>query len=87
MPKRHPSQHKGGRSLDGSPAKAENPKRNAGHGLSVEVIEAIAALPQIKSGEWSKSYLSEQLWRNYLGLASDYELSDLDLIVEGAIVE
>lgn len=34
-----------------------------------------------------KSYLAEQLWRNYLGLDSDYDWSDLDLIAKQQIVE
>lgn len=87
MPKRLPSQHKGGRLPDGVPAKSDNPKRNANHALSGEVIDEIAKLPQVQSGEWSKSYLAEQLWRRYLGMPSDYEWSDLDLIAKGRVVE
>jgi hypothetical protein len=87
MPKRHPSQHKGGRSSDGSPAKSSNPKRNAGHALSAEVIAAIDALPQVQSGEWSKSYLAEQLWRNFLKMPADYDWGDLDLVAIHHIIE
>lgn len=87
MPKRLPSQNKGGRLPDGSPAKTANPKRNAGHALSPQVINAIAELPQVKSGEWSKSYLAEQLWRNFLGLPADYDWTDLQLIAKGKIVD
>jgi hypothetical protein len=43
--------------------------------------------PQVTSGEWSKSYLAEQLWRCYLGLPSDYDWSDLDLIAKKQILE
>lgn len=84
MPK--PSQHKGGKLPGGEPARSDNPKRNAGHALSQEVIEAIANLPQVQSGEWSKSYLAEQLWRNYLGLSADYDWSDLDIIAAKQIL-
>lgn len=80
MPKRLPSQNKGGKLPDGSPARTDNPKKNAGHALSQEVIDAIANLPQIKSKDWSKSYLAEQLWRNYLGLKADHDWSDLELV-------
>ena len=82
MPKRQPSQNRGGRS-----AKAESVSKNAGHALSQEVRDAIAALPQIKDKEWSKSYLAEQLWRNYLGLTVDYDLADLAMIAKAHIVE
>lgn len=86
MPKRLPSQ-KGGRLPDGSPNKSPNPKISVSHALTKEVVEAIAKLPQIQSREWSKSYLAEQLWRNYLGLSSDYSVSDLDLISKGEVIE
>lgn len=87
MAKRKPSQHKGGRSPNGEPAKVSNPKRNAGHALSPEVLDAIASLPQITSGEWSKSYLAEQLWRNFLKLPADYDWGDLDLVALRHVVE
>lgn len=87
MPKRLPTQHKGGRLPDGSPNKTSNPKKNAGHALSQEVIDAIANLPQVQSGEWSKSYLAEQLWRNFLGISADYGWSDLMLISKKQIVD
>jgi len=77
MTKRQPSQHKGGRLPGGTPSKTISPKRNAGHALSSEVIAAIAALPQIESKRWSTSYLSEQLWRNFLNLPADYDLVSL----------
>ena len=85
--KRKPSQHKGGRSPSGTPARSPFPKRNAGHALSPEVIEAIANLPQVRSGEWSKSYLAEQLWRNFLKLPADYNWGDLDLVAINHIIE
>lgn len=78
---------KGGRLPDGSPAKSSNPRKNAGLSLSSELIEAIATLPQVSSGEWSKSYLVEQVLRVCLGLDSYYEASDLDLVSQGRIVE
>lgn len=73
--------------LGGRGVKSANPKRNAGHALSLEVIEAIANLPQIKSQEWSKSYLAEQLWRNYLNMPADYSSADLEIIAKGHILE
>jgi|GEM_PF-4131788 len=87
MPKRQPSQEKGGRLPDGTPAKSSSPKKNAGHALSPEVINAIALLPQIISHEWSKSYLAEQVWRNYLGLPSDYDWTDLEIVAIGKIID
>lgn len=87
MPKRKPSQFKGGRLPDGTPAKVDHPKRNAGHALSSDLIEAINQLPQITSGTWSKSYLAEQLWRNYLKLPADHEWEELELIAQKQIVE
>lgn len=81
MPKRQPSQNRGGRSQ-----RSESVSKNAGHSLSQEVRDSIAALPQIQSGEWSKSYFSEQVWRNYLGLMADYDSSDLIAISKGAIL-
>ena len=58
-----------------------------GEPLSPEVVDAIATLPQVSSGEWSRSYLVEQLLRNYLGLPADYEWSDLELIASKRIAE
>jgi len=82
MPKRQPSQNKGGRGVI-----SESVSKNAGHALSQEVRDAIAALPQVESKEWSKSYLAEQVWRNYLGLQPDYDLADITMIAKGHIVE
>jgi hypothetical protein len=87
VPKKLPGQHIGGRLPDGSPNKSDNPKRNAGHALSPEVLDAIDALPQVLKKEWSESYLAEQLWRCYLGKPSDYSWDDLMLIAQGHIVE
>lgn len=74
--------NKGGRAK-----KAKFPKRNAGVSLSPEVIEKLSALPAVTCGEWSKSYLIEQLLRNYLGMPADYNWFDLHLISQGRIVE
>jgi len=70
----------------GKPRHGATLKKNAGHGLSQEVLEALASLPQIKSGKWSKSYLAEQLWRNFLGLPVDYDKNDLQKIADGKII-
>jgi hypothetical protein len=87
MAKRQGSQNKGGSLIGGSPAKAENTAKNAGHSLSQEVRDAISSLPQVTSGEWSKSYLAEQLWRNYLGLPADFDWDDLGVVARGNIIE
>jgi hypothetical protein len=52
-----------------------------------EVLEAIDSLPQITSGEWSRSYLLNQLVANWLGLPADYEWSDLDIVQKKGVVE
>jgi len=70
----------------GKPRHGATLKKNAGHALSGEVLDAIAELPQIKSKKWSKSYLAEQLWRNYLGSPSDFSQKDLNKIVQGLII-
>jgi hypothetical protein len=72
---------------DGTPAKADYPKRNAGHALSSDLIEAINELPQIKSGHWSKSYLAEQLWRNYLKLPTEHSWEELEMIAQKQVIE
>jgi hypothetical protein len=81
------NKNKGGRLPGGDPAKVPNPKRNAGHGLSPEVIEAIADLPQISTGEWSVSSLAEQLWRNYLGMPADFTEAELKTIANRNIIK
>jgi hypothetical protein len=86
MPRRHGSQNKGGKLPTGEPARASTPKSNAGHALPEDVKQAIASLPQIESGEWSKSYLAEQLWKNYLGMPADYDWADLEIIAKGEIL-
>lgn len=74
-------------SQTGKPKHGEELKRNAGHALTGEVLKAIDELPQVKSKEWSESYLSEQLWRNFLGLPADYNWADLQAISAKNIVE
>jgi hypothetical protein len=70
----------------GQPRHGEKLKRNSGMSLTGEVLDAINELPQIQSGEWTKSYLAEQLWRNYLGLPTGYNTVDLELIAQGKII-
>jgi hypothetical protein len=57
------------------------------HTLSPEVVEALSSLPQVKAGEWSRSYLVEQILRVGLGMPGDYSPDDLALIVQGVIIE
>jgi hypothetical protein len=71
----------------GKPRHGATIKKNCGQALSIEVIDAINNLPQIKSKDWSKSYLAEQLWRNYLGLPSDFNKDDLEIIAQGRILK
>lgn len=82
MPKRTNPEQKGGRGK-----KSPDKPKNAGIALTQEVRDALSGLPQIKSGEWSKSYFVEQLIRIQLGLPAHYDRSDLELIAKGQIVE
>ena len=85
--KRKKSQGKGGRLPNSKMNKTDNPSANAGIALTKEVREAIAQLPQVKSGQWSKSYLMEQVCRNLLGLKADYSLADLTIVFKGEVIE
>jgi len=80
-------QHKGGRSPDGSPAKSADKKINSNWAVRQSLKRAIAELPQVKSGEWSQSYFVEQVLLNCLELPAEYDIDDLDQILNGAIVE
>lgn len=60
---------------------------NVGVSFDPSVMAAIDALPQVISGEWSRSYLINQLAANWLNLPSDYEWSDLDIVRKGGVVE
>ena len=74
----------------GQPRHQKTKKRNAGIALSEELIEILDALPQIQATEkkdgWSRSYLVEQVLRNYLSLPADYDWDDLQRIVKGAVI-
>lgn len=65
-------------------------KKNAGLSLSVELLQAIADLPQIKTPEdqdgWSKSYFVEQVLRNALSMPADYSSEDITAIANGSII-
>ena len=87
MKRKRNTNHKGGKLPSGEMNRSSNPSQNAGIALTKEVRDAIASLPQIKSGEWSKSYLTEQIYRNLLGLSADYTLTDLDVVFNGKILE
>lgn len=76
------SQSKGGRGR-----RSPNKAKAVGVSLSQEVRDAIAELPQFKSGQWSRSYWIEQLIRNNLGMPADYSQSDLELIANKQIIE
>jgi hypothetical protein len=81
-PKSSALQPQGGRGK-----KSTNPKQRVSFSLSRSTIDAIGALPQISSGEWSESYLIDQLLQSALGLPSAYDASDLELILRGHVVE
>lgn len=74
----------------GQPQHQSTPKINAGLSLSVELVEAISNLPQVKTplnqDGWSRSYFVEQALRNVLGLPADYSLEDIKAIARGSIV-
>ncbi len=63
--------------------------------LTPRVLNAIANLPQIDlslapnetiNDLWSVDYFVDQLLRIQLGLPSDYDLSDLELILKQATI-
>jgi predicted DNA-binding protein len=70
----------------GKPRHQATIKKNAGISLSIELIEALNNLPQVQS-EWSKSYLVEQILRNYLNLPSDFDWDDLVRVARGRVIE
>lgn len=71
---------------NGRPRTYKYPKKNAGLSLSPEVLEALKNLPQVKQ-EWTKSYLVEQILRNFLSLPADYDWSDLKRVSVGRVIE
>jgi hypothetical protein len=85
--KRRPSQHKGGKLSGGEASRTDDPKANAGWAVKRSVKNAIAEIPQVQSGEWSQSYLVEQVLLNYLSLPADYSWEDLRLIAKGIPLE
>jgi hypothetical protein len=50
-------------------------------------VDAIAALPQVKSGDWSEAYLIEIVMRAWLGLPADYDAVDLEIVKSGSVVD
>lgn len=79
--------NQGGRQIGGGGRRSSKKSIVKGVSFRPEILEAIDSLPQIVSGEWSRSYLLNQLSANWLGLRSDYEWSDLDLIKQGHTLE
>lgn len=57
------------------------------HRLTKELVDAIAALPQVQSGGWSEAYLIEVVLRVWLGLPADYDGVDLEIAKSGGVVE
>jgi len=79
--------NQGGRQLGGKGRRSPQKSIVKGITFRPEILEAIDQLPQVLSGEWSRSYLLNQLAANWLGLPSDYEWSDLDIVKSGGVVE
>jgi hypothetical protein len=78
---------KGTTSRGGAGLRAEIKVITKGVSFTPELIAAIDALPQVTSKEWSRSYLINQVLLNWLRMKADYNQGDLELIVEGRIVE
>ena len=67
----------------GQPQRGMQPASNLGASVAGEVNDALKELAK-KQG-WSKSYLVEQILRNYLDLPADYTWSDLQLVKLGLL--
>jgi hypothetical protein len=67
----------------GQPQRGTQPARNLGVSVAGEVNDALRSLAL--SQGWSKSYLVEQVLRNYLELPADYSWSDLQVIKLGLL--
>lgn len=68
-------------------------RRNAGLSLSEEVIKALDNLHQVKTPVseegWTRSYLVEQVLRNWLNRAdipADYDWDDLERLRQGRLI-
>jgi hypothetical protein len=81
------SLNQGGRQLGGKGRRSSQRSIVTGIAFRPEVLKTIDMLPQVLSGEWSRSYLLNQLVANWLNLPSDYEWSDLDIVRDGGVVE
>lgn len=73
--------------LGGRCKRSPKKKRVVGVSFDPKVIATIDSLPQVTSGEWSRSYLLNQLAANWLSIPTDYEWSDLDIVRKGGVVE
>ena len=67
-------------------------RRNAGLSLSEELIAALDRIPQVSTpvaeGGWTRSYLVEQILRNWLNhseIPVDYDQDDLERVRQGRI--
>lgn len=69
----------------GQPRHYKLPKTTMGIGVSVELLEEIDSLPQLKV--ISKSYLVEQILRQFLGMPTDYSDEEMARISQKEIVE
>jgi hypothetical protein len=62
----------------GQPRRGEQPVKNLGVSVSGEVEAELKRIAKVQG--WTKSYLTEQILRNYLGYPSDYSWNDLQLV-------
>lgn len=67
----------------GQPKRGEKTAKNLGVSVAGEVSDSLKELA-LKQG-WSKSYLVEQILRNYLDLPADYTWTDLQLAKLGLL--
>lgn len=70
----------------GQPRRGEKTAKNLGVSVAGEIEAGLASIAQRQG--WTKSYLTEQILRNYLGYSADYSWTNLllirrDLLEEG----
>jgi predicted DNA-binding protein len=67
----------------GQPKRGEQSAKNLGVSVAGEVNDGLKELAEQLG--WTKSYLTEQILRNYLELPSDYTWTDLQLAKLGLL--
>jgi hypothetical protein len=81
--------NQGGRMLGGEGRRSPQEKKivPTSVGFTSAIVAALDELPQVKCGEWSRSYLISQIILNWLRIEADYNDADLELIRKGHVVE